>query len=730
MSEPTSRSRWRRWAVVLGGLAVVLVATLVPTARWATRSSSACTGSCHDAAAHLATPGHDGLSCQSCHAVRGGVALRLSVRGLLGSRGGPEHGALTAATCAGCHDARDARWVNVAQTQGHRKHAGVDDVDCLSCHAKAMHGQQAAGATCLGCHDDARLHPVDVFDEGPEPRCLSCHNFAAPPRDQVAHAGLTVEACARCHGPGATAGPGVTPGQVVRPEDLHGSLDCKQCHQPHSTLPMQRPCRSCHQVQLLSGRPNLPPEHLECTECHVQHQPLAQAGAECAGCHEEAKARRGGETAQSTALRHDECASCHLPHTWAAAPNDCITCHTKEAGLVATKSPERHQRCIDCHEVRGAPPSAATCAPCHKENARKANVSAAPAKHRDCAGCHDPHAPKGQVPQTCAECHQEALHQVVTLGPADHVKAKCDGCHAVHGDPRATTKGCASCHKKEGAQVAKVTALPKHQECAGCHLAHTFDFQPKTPSCSVTCHQDITPTSGTHEGDCTKCHAAHAAPTVARDKCLGCHDEIVLKVPPKAPEHAKCSSCHTPHTPALEARAKCTEGCHEDKPKVAAVWPARSAHRDNCHECHASHDVKAPVNCLECHKKEAAAATGGKHECKDCHAPHQPPVLDRKGWWNWCEGCHQKEVAASKGHSDCQSCHKPHAFGPPTCASCHADEVEKGQHLTKEHQECTKCHDAHQANPPTRAQCLACHEGLQDHEPRAPVCYGCHTFMK
>jgi len=730
MSAANGRSRWRRWAVLGGALGAVLVAALAPTARWASRSSNACTGSCHDpSTTHVATPGHDALACQDCHAVRGGVALRLSLRQVFGSRGGPEHGTLAATTCARCHDARDARWVKIAQTQGHRQHAGAAQVDCLSCHAKTVHRQESSARACLRCHDDARLHRPGSLDEGDAPRCLACHNFGAPPQDQVDHAGLTIEACGACHAPGATKGPGVTPGTPIRPEDLHGGLDCKQCHQPHQSLPSERPCRSCHQVQLLSGRPNLPPEHLECLKCHVQHKPVAQAGSQCVRCHEQAKARTGGAKSQTTALRHDECASCHLPHTWAAAPNDCVTCHAKQATLVSQKSPERHQRCINCHEVHGNPPSAATCAPCHKENARKMSTSAAPPKHQDCTSCHNPHAPKAAAPQTCAECHKQQLHEIVSLGPADHVKAGCARCHTLHGDARATTKVCASCHKTQGTRVARLTNLPKHQQCASCHLAHRFSFDPRTPSCAVTCHQEITPTSGTHEGPCTKCHAPHSAPTVAREKCLGCHEKIHLKVPEKAPEHAKCNSCHKPHTPAKTAQAKCT-GCHEEKAKVAAVWPARSAHRDTCHECHSPHDVKATVKCAECHEKEATAATGGKHQCKQCHAPHQPPATDKKGWWNRCVGCHEKQVAASNSHNQCQACHKPHTFAPPACTSCHADEAGKGQHLTKEHQQCTKCHDAHSGSTPTRAQCLACHKAQAEHEPKAPVCYGCHTFKQ
>lgn len=728
MSAGNGRSAVPRWAVVVAALAVLLVVIAVPTTRWATGSRSFCAGGCHEPqAAHLGTPGHETVACQSCHAVRAGTGLRLALSRLVGGKG-PEHGKATAAACSSCHNPRDARWPRVALTRGHRKHEGAENVDCLSCHAKASHGGGKAAQTCVTCHADARLHDPKKLDEGASPQCLACHNFSAPHDDlPTAHAGLTIEACGTCHGPGAKKAGGVVPGRTVRPDDLHGGVDCKLCHQPHSTLPANRPCRSCHQVQLLSGNPNLPPEHLECTKCHVQHKPVAQAGSQCVHCHEQARAHTDAGVSQTTALRHDECASCHLPHTWKAAPNDCVTCHSDEATSVRTKSPERHQRCINCHEVHGAPPSGATCTKCHQDNARKMLSSAAPTEHKRCIGCHKPHAPVLTVPQGCAECHKSELHQVVSLGPADHVKAGCDGCHTLHGDPKATTRNCVSCHKTQGASVARVTQLPRHQLCTSCHAAHVFSFDPKSPSCSVTCHKEITPTVGPHQGACTKCHAPHASPVVSREKCQGCHEKIRNKPPEKAPEHAKCSSCHKPHTMKETAQKACVT-CHDDKPKVAATWPERSPHRDTCHECHQPHDVKAKIDCTRCHEKQAAQAQGGKHECKACHAPHKPPATDRKGWWNRCVGCHEKEVTASQRHNQCPECHKPHAYKPPACTSCHAEEASKGSHLVKGHAECTKCHDAHAATKPTRTQCLACHEDKATHEPKAPVCYGCHTF--
>lgn len=699
-----------------GLVAVVGLLGSVPTGLWATRSSGACVG-CHQSQARGAH-GHDAVSCQSCHAVRATAATTLSISGLLGAKGSAGHAVTKASTCAGCHDDRSARWLRSAGTEGHRKHAGVEKVDCLSCHATTSHGTEPAAKACLSCHPDARLHKNPAVDEG-GPQCLACHNFLAP--GDGAPARLTRDECARCHGPNATTTAKTPP---IHADGLHGGVDCKLCHQPHSSLPAQRPCKSCHQVQILSGRPGLPPEHLECQKCHVQHQPVAKAGSQCAECHTQARAST--TSPRTTALRHDECASCHLPHTWAAAPNDCVNCHAEQATKVATKSPARHQRCINCHEVHGEPPSGATCGTCHKENAQKMHSSSAPPKHQDCTGCHQPHTPIAEVPLACAECHKTQLHQVVSLGPAEHLKKGCDSCHTLHGDPKATTKACAGCHKNQGTQVTRAPQQ-KHQQCASCHLAHRFSFDPVTPSCSVTCHKEISPGGTTHAGACPKCHTPHGAPSVAKEQCLKCHDKLHFKPPERAPEHAKCASCHEPHTPATEARKRCPD-CHEDKAKVAVTWPPRSAHREACHECHKPHDAKAPVDCGACHKTESTSALGGKHECKQCHAPHQTPAAEKKGWWGVCVNCHKKEVEASKRHEQCANCHKPHKYQPPACTSCHAAQAGLAAHLVKEHQQCTACHDAHGATKPTPAQCLACHKDRTNHEPTTRTCYACHPF--
>lgn len=726
MSEP-DRRRWRAAAIVAGVVVVVLLLVGGRTAHRAQTSPEACTAGCHvdTAARHYAAVGHVGVTCQSCHPVTPGTGLRLAGSGLVGSKNVRPHGKVGVESCTSCHDKDDAKWERIALTEGHRKHPAGAKLDCLSCHRETSHGKLASAAeTCVSCHADARLHKT--FDEH-KAQCTSCHNFSLP--GSKSGAGLVTEACGRCHSAGVQPAGEVVQATVIHRNGLHGGVDCRLCHQPHRKADAPaRACKTCHQIQIVASNPHLPKEHITCESCHVQHQPVEAAGARCVKCHEQAKAKADGK--KSTALRHDQCASCHLPHTWAAAPNECVTCHNKQASLVLTQSPPQHQRCTNCHEVHGNPPSGAICGTCHKDNAKK--MLAGPAKHRDCTSCHNPHAPQVKVPATCAECHKQPLHQLVTLGPPSHIKAGCQTCHTVHGNPKADTKACSTCHKDKIALVAKATK-PEHKLCQSCHTPHRFSIDPQSPPCAK-CHSELTNAAqglGAHTGKCATCHVSHGAPTVAREKCLGCHEKIGFKPPPGNADHMRCASCHKPHSKAVLASDKCGT-CHGDKAKTATTWPAGSAHRDKCAKCHKPHDIRDKATCASCHEKQQASLGAGKHTCKSCHAVHEARPSDAKGWWGKCASCHAaqvKDVAASKKHDKCANCHAPHKFAKPDCKSCHAAAASTGLHVKKGHADCSKCHQTHSASIPQRNECLtACHADHSNHYPENKLCTGCHVF--
>ena len=631
----------------------------------------------------------------------------------------------------------------MAETEGHRQHRGLKDLDCLSCHGTSSHQVVAPEKTCTAsCHKDERLHKPATADAE---TCLSCHTYAVSAK--LVHQPTTI-ACEKCHakepetGPDAVAA-GIKPLKQVNEHVLHGGVACNLCHNAHGKTPKPPPgqpvCARCHQFEIFEvGKEQRrgPEGHRNCEGCHKPHAPLKTALRSCVDCHEKnAKGLVPEMTSgRTTALKHESCASCHLPHSWKAERSGCMQCHEDKATLLLTKSPEKHDACTKCHEVHGAPPTGAVCLKCHS-NTKGRHVALAPVKHKDCTSCHDPHQPKPEDTRTaCAKCHTVQLAQVMRDGPEGHAKETCFGCHQPHENPLPPVNVCAKCHTDKGKAVAAADP-PKHRICISCHQKHKF----RIPEPKVACAQCHEPTvaaidqGGPHQGDCKKCHTLHGSPGIPKSGCFGCHDKVQAQFKPPNETHGKCRSCHEPHRPAKTAIAKCGS-CHEAKASVQASWPAGSPHQQACNGCHQQHDVRVKKPCQQCHEKEGASAQGGKHQCIQCHPPHNPPPGRGPAWWGRCQQCHGDKVESVKErgpkHSDCKNCHEPHRFAVPKCTQCHTDMGGKGLHAVPQHAaKCNACHNPHVKSEPVRAQCVACHTNRTTHQPDAEKCQACHMFQ-
>lgn len=741
---------WHRGRPAALGFALTLtVAVLAATHRARTRSES-CT-SCHTTARHSeswrASGGHESFGCQSCHETTSRSALRLVLAAASGTT--PErHADVDAKSCTNCHDGKSERSRLVADTSGHREHANLDEVTCLSCHGDGTHGATRASARCIDCHDDDRLHHGVAESES----CTTCHNFSLDDQRER----LTATECSRCHADrkklaASSGNGGPAAGMLVTGEMLHGGVDCKLCHQPHRAMPKERGptipasvtqrsdangtpdhdvvaggrvCRQCHQIQVGGRGKPVPEGHTNCVKCHAPHAPIEQFVVACKECHEEARPKEQGPL--STALHHESCASCHVPHTWQAARSGCVQCHDEKAAILLASSPAEHQQCQSCHEPHSPLPKGDACVSCHKT--KSGHLALAPGKHKNCASCHDPHRAKQLPRAACAGCHTGQNKQLVASNLMGHTKAGCSGCHQPHNSPAPKPTLCASCHQQKGTLVAKAEP-DKHRDCASCHQPHRFQVTNPSAPCSK-CHQSISKAPGPHDGACNKCHAEHGSPRVAQSACNQCHSEIHLKPPPGSAQHATCSSCHEPHKSAAVAVSQCSS-CHQDKSRVAAAWPPKSAHAGVCNQCHQPHAVRDVKSCASCHSKQATSAKGGKHRCQQCHSPHQPPPGAGSAWWQRCATCHSsvtKQANAGVVHANCSNCHKPHRFTPPNCSSCHKNETSKAGHTVKGHQKCGDCHSTHQATLPERAQCLRCHNDMAQHQAGAGRCQACHPF--
>lgn len=706
-----------------------------------------CTTSCHHkseslkAGAHAL--GHKDAICQDCHAVPVVAAMKLYFASPTSPK---EHGKATAKACESCHDKRPSDWRIVQATQGHREHRGAKNVDCLSCHAAGAQATEPPEKACVKCHEDQRLHKATTA--GAE-TCLSCHNYAASAK--LAKEPTTI-ACEKCHDDRthlvASAG-GAEPRAMkdVNAHALHGDVGCQLCHNAHGKKPTPPPgqpvCARCHQFQTfqvgnLENRKG-PEEHFKCEGCHKTHAPLKSALQTCVNCHEKnAKGLTAAGAGKTTALKHENCASCHTPHTWVAERSGCMQCHKDKAELVLARSPTQHNQCTNCHEVHGPPPSGSVCVNCHSKT-KGNHVAAANQHHKDCTACHNPHAPLPQDTRgACAKCHGQQLTQVMAQGPEGHAKNGCFGCHQPHNNPRPPGDICARCHAEKASAVATAPP-PKHKACLSCHDNHKFKVGDIASTCAK-CHGAMFPAQSAgvaqatvpHQGECKSCHTIHGAPGIAQAGCFKCHEKVAGEFKAVNEKHGVCKSCHQPHTPAATAPAKCAS-CHEAKVLIAARWPAGSAHAGACNQCHQQHDVRNKKACANCHAQEAQSAVGGKHQCQQCHPPHNAPPGTGKAWWSRCSDCHANKAESSKArgptHAKCDNCHKPHKFAAPSCQSCHADVTSKGLHVTAKHAaSCTSCHDPHVKSDPSPAQCRSCHTNKANHEPNAKKCQACHMF--
>ncbi len=757
----------RRLFAVIVAVAVLLALSFTAALRRARVSASACAASCHQENLHPeARRGHETVACQTCHDTPAPVALGLWTRSFTGPLSGlGPHAAVDPGACATCHRQLSS-WSELAATTGHLQHAGTGELSCLSCHAASTHGSAALDRVCLECHAEERLHPKREDAES----CLSCHDFAV----RVAGERGPTNPCLVCHGPESPqamrkSGAARTAGADL----LHGSVDCRLCHQPHHG--MRRPedlpsgvvvvsglvpatdraddtgeglndaaaevtpevaqaaprgvaarlCHECHEIQFGAELESTPTGHRACEGCHRQHQPRRRALETCRDCHEQATPSSQGK---SEALQHDSCTSCHVPHDWAAERSACVRCHVDKATSLLTRSPAEHNACTQCHAVHGPLPTGERCTACHTEKAE--HVRVAPPRHRHCASCHDPHAASELPREVCASCHKREVGQLATLGPGQHAQNGCASCHTPHGAPLPNAKVCASCHRDQGKLVSD--ARPnEHHECGSCHAPHRFQIASVSAVCS-RCHQEGSARAEAHRGECDTCHAPHGSPLVATAQCRDCHRQITATRARPGRHHGECATCHQPHSAAKTAVTQCQK-CHQDQQRVATSWPTESPHGGRCNECHQPHHPDRRPQCAACHQDQSRAAVGGKHQCVQCHAPHERSASSPAGWWQRCASCHQKQTQAAASsdaatHRTCSNCHRPHAFRPPACSSCHAANSLKAGHRIAEHVDCRQCHSTHEASKPKRAQCLTCHRDRADHHPEAPRCVACHAF--
>ena len=302
-----------------------------------------------------------------------------------------------------------------------------------------------------------------------------------------------------------------------------------------------------------------------------------------------------------------------------------------------------------------------------------------------------------------------------------------------------------------------------------------------TQAC-ITCHAPIqatvakpVPHKPALDGECTKCHAPHAARYEKllnqreRALCGTCHEESIagfltgnVHTPIK---QGQCTTCHEAHGSENEhllARAgnDLCNGCHKEKhAELSAPFTHDPFVNGACLDCHAAHNSPFPA--------QLKARTGNL--CRLCHPPDGEELVAKHSGipiqGTDCTGCHDPHASASDGllrqvvhqpfgEKSCEMCHMTdsetprvvRATGARLCSVCHKGYPKSGDafvHAPVAKGECASCHLPHTGDvkallaKPSKALCSGCHQELTERAARSksahPVvdekgaCLGCHT---
>ncbi len=548
----------------------------------------------------------------------------------------------------------------------------------------------------------------------------------------------------------------VTPGPLSAP---HAQLEanCNACHSSFRKEAQNSKCTACHKGvgADISGGSHFhgrfaPARSGACKSCHSEHKgrnaglirlerrtfnhaltdyPLtgAHARAACAGCHGNGNNFRGVTKT---------CASCHAkkePHRGQLG-RECQTCHTTAAwkpvqafdhsrtGFALTGS-HRQQGCMACHAGQRWKGLPATCVSCHSAD--------------------DAH--RGSRGTNCASCHNTSGWGGATFNHATtgfplsgaHAAASCAGCHGPGNANKHPPRACVGCHVKDDVHKGQ-----NGTNCASCHNSRSWkdtDFD----------HDRMTdfPLRGKHRAaKCESCHKQPPRVVKPPVTCYGCHAADDAH---KGGNGQDCGKCHG------AADWKVTNFNHGTMTK----FPLKGKHAAaKCQACHTKppKELKLPLDCLGCHKKDDLHLGKLGPDCARCHtndswkgkvvfdhALTRFPLLG-KHQAALCTTCHIDKTFASKGLT-CAACHaddkhKGTLGVPAACGKCHNTtdwKVWRFDHdaqtdfaLTGRHKGlvCAACHARPGDPAKTESRCVACHRRDDIHHGGfGESCEQCHV---
>jgi len=339
-----------------------------------------------------------------------------------------------------------------------------------------------------------------VFDGVPDSKCLDCHEGIR--RRVASGTGFHATATGTC-------------------------IDCHGDHLGLAAEITKEPARSAFDHTATGFDLEGSHADIRCETCH--DKPIAEIGALCGQCHEDAHESALGS----------QCQSCHQPVAWdlvkAIADHTlamsgghtglgCDSCHAQGANLDETPSCNScHEQahdgtespCEQCHSVDGWKPAEFDHGPCTCAFPGKHQTASCLDCHEDfdfsdtpteCSGCHLPDRPHDDL-GGCAACHTATSwtenlfdHNKSTAFAIDgaHLQVSCVQCHTTEGEFGGAETDCASCHQAAGDEA--------HGDFGACETCHTTSpaWRPSTFDHATTGFA----LTGKHTDlPCQKCHA-------------------------------------------------------------------------------------------------------------------------------------------------------------------------------------------------------------------------------
>lgn len=449
-----------------------------------------------------------------------------------------------------------------------------------------------------------------------------------------------------------------------------------------------------------------------CYECHLPFSKESQDG-KCIACHKEVgKDLKENQGYHGLYNRVSElkCKSCHTEHKG------------REAILVILDKETFDHKHTDYVLAGAHADISASCEVCHETGK----------KYRDakmiCFDCHEKDdAHRGQLGQTCKECHNEISfsnasydHDKTGFYPdGKHNEVECNLCHPDSGYKH-TPKNCIDCHLINDIHDSK-----PDERCERCHSSadgwkkYAFDHDRETRFVLNNRHAELR---------CDKCHPKTIFKKRSGLECIDCHRDDDIH---KGRTGPVCAKCHD----SFEWRQA---RFNHDKD---TSFQLLGGHRDAaCISCHkdSSGGNKLEKTCIGCHSSDDVHQGQLGTSCNSCHNTREwgeqirfehdltPFPLIGMHTATPCGECHLSSTFKENLRKDCISCHQQddgHELKLGTnCARCHNPNGWRLWEFDHNSQAKFKLQGAHEG-----LKCQACHREPMKTDIEIPgTCYSCH----